>query len=192
MHIQTQTISRGCRTKATGDEYIFTREKYNSVCVDSRGQQFDYGTIRGEYPPIDTTGSGCSTACVKGISVDKAKGCNQRPPSNRLVGFQYDCESTTCKCLYEAGTLGNQYSQCFDDMNTSNHGSGQVYSTKPQQGQTCYSLHIQSNNPPPSPTPSSRSPTYEPTTPAVSFYEVLLVTRASFWCPICSYYISPR
>jgi hypothetical protein len=136
-----------------GDDYIFTRQKYNSVCVDSNGKQFEYGTIIGEYPPIDTTGSGCSTACVKGISVDKAKGCNQRPPSNRLVGFQYDCERAECKCLYEAGTLSNQYERCFDDMNLSNQGNGQVYGTKPQQGETCYSLYIQQDNPPPTPTP---------------------------------------
>jgi hypothetical protein len=134
-----------------GDEYIFTRQKYNSVCVDSHGQQFEYGTIIGEYPPIDTAGGGCSTACVKGVSVDMAKGCNQRPPSNRLVGFQYDCERATCKCLYEAGTLSNQYERCFDDMNLSNQGNGQVHGTKPQQGETCYSLYIQQDNTPPPP-----------------------------------------
>jgi len=131
-----------------GDEYVFTRQKYNSVCIDSHGQQFEYGTIIGEYPPIDTAGGGCSAACVNGVSVDVAKGCNQRPPSNRLVGFQYDCERATCKCLYEAGTLSNQYERCFDDMNLSNQGNGQVYGTKPQQGETCYSLNIQVLTPP--------------------------------------------
>jgi len=43
--------------------------------------------------------------------------------------------------------------QCFHFMNTSNQGTGQVYSTQPQQGETCYSLQIQSSSPPPSPTP---------------------------------------
>ena len=135
------------------EDFIFTRQKYNSVCVDSRGNQFEYGEIAGIYPPINEPESGCSTACVKGVSVDQARGCNQRPPSNKLVGFEYDCSRATCKCLYEAGTLGNQYSQCFDDMNTSNKGTGEVDRTTPQQGETCYSLYIQSNNPPPSPTP---------------------------------------
>ncbi len=135
------------------DSYIFTRQKYNSVCVGSNGQQFEYGTIVGEYPPIDMEGGGCSTACVIGVSSDQARGCNNRPPPNRLVGFEYDCEQATCKCLYQAGTLGNQYSQCFAEMNTNNGGSGQVLTTLPQQGETCYSLHIQSNDPIPSPTP---------------------------------------
>ena len=136
-----------------GDSYIFTRQKYNSVCVGSNGQQFEYGTIVGVYPSIDAPGGGCSTACVIGVSSDQARGCNNRPPSNRLVGFEYDCEQATCKCLYQAGTLGNQYSQCFADMNTNNGGNGQVLTTQPQQGETCYSLYIQSNKPIPSPTP---------------------------------------
>ena len=130
------------------DSYIFTRQKYNSICVDSQGRQFEYGTIQGEYTPIDEVGGGCSTACVEGVSSDQARGCNQRPPSDMLVGFQYDCDAATCYCLYEAGTLGDQYSDCFDDMNTSNEGSGQVYGTIPQQGETCYSLQIQVNTPP--------------------------------------------
>ena len=127
-----------------GDSYIFTRQKYNSVCVGSNGQQFEYGTIVGEYPPIDMEGGGCSTACVIGVSSDQARGCNNRPPSNRLVGFEYDCEQDTCKCLYQAGTLGNQYSKCFDDMNTSNQGdvfssgSAEMVYTLPSQGRTCY------------------------------------------------------
>mmetsp|Transcript_25400 Transcript_25400/g.36251 ORF Transcript_25400/g.36251 Transcript_25400/m.36251 type:complete len:283 (+) Transcript_25400:189-1037(+) len=135
------------------EDFIFTRQKYNSVCVDSNGRGFEYGTIQGVYTPIDEAGGGCSTFCVEGTSVDAARGCNQRPPSDRLVGFQYDCESATCKCLYEAGTLGNQYNQCFDDMNTSYQGTGQISDTRPQQGETCYSLQIQSTNPPPPPAP---------------------------------------
>eukprot|EP00986_Skeletonema_menzelii_P004926 scaffold1723_cov144-Skeletonema_menzelii.AAC.8 len=131
-----------------GEDYIFTRQKYNSVCVDSHNREYEYGTIPGVYTPIDEAGGGCSTFCVEGTSSDSARGCNLRPPSNKLVGFQYDCESATCKCLYEAGTLNNQYSRCFDDMNTSNKGNGQVSGTKVQQGETCYSLHIQSTDPP--------------------------------------------
>ena len=131
-----------------GEDYIFTRQKYNSVCVDSHNREYEYGTIPGVYTPIDEAGGGCSTFCVEGTSSDSARGCNLRPPSNKLVGFQYDCESATCKCLYEAGTLNNQYSRCFDDMNTSNKGNGQVSGTKGQQGETCYSVHIQSTDPP--------------------------------------------
>ncbi len=105
--------------------------------------QFEYGTIEGVYPSIDTPGGGCSNFCIKGYGTAEARGCNQFPPQTQLVGFEYDCEQATCKCLYQAGTLGS-LSKCFDDMNTSNQGN--VYSggsaeeaySLPSQGQTCY------------------------------------------------------
>jgi hypothetical protein len=121
------------------------------VCVDSHNIQFEYGTIPGVYTPIDEAGGGCSTFCVQGTSNNAARGCNQLPPSNKLVGFQYDCESATCYCLYQAGTLNDKYSQCFYEMNTSNKGTGQVSGTTPQQGETCYSLHTQPTEPTPPP-----------------------------------------
>ena len=127
-----------------GYRNTFMRQKYNSECVDSTGQQFEYGTIEGVNPSIATPGGGCSNLCIKGYGRAEARGCNQFPPAQNLVGFEYDCEQATCKCLYQAGTLGNQYSKCFDDMNTSNQGN--VYSggsaeeaySLPSQGQTCY------------------------------------------------------
>jgi hypothetical protein len=122
----------------------FIRQKYNSECVDSTGLQFEYGTIEGVYPSIATPGEGCSNFCIKGYGRAEARGCNQFPPTKNLVGFEYDCEQATCKCLYQTGTLGNQYSKCFDDMNTSNQGnafssgSSEMVYTLPSQGQTCY------------------------------------------------------
>ena len=134
-----------------GDSYIFTRQKYNSVCVDSNGKQYEWGAIEGVYPSISTPGGGCSNLCVKGYGRAEARGCSssQRPDPNNLVGFEYDCDKAICYCLYQAGTLGNEYDDCFDDMNTRNQGTGEVFNTHPQQGETCYSLQIQPNNPPP-------------------------------------------
>ena len=51
-----------------GDDYIFKRQKYNSVCVDSHNREFEYGTIQGVYQ------AGCSTVCVEGTSSDSARG----------------------------------------------------------------------------------------------------------------------
>ena len=134
-------------------EFIFTRQRYNSICVDSRGREFEYGTIQGVYTPIDEAGGGCSALCVEGTIADPARGCSSRPPADRLVGFEYSCANATCKCLYQRGTLSSQYQRCFHDINTSNNGrvSGQVVSTIPQPGETCYSLHTQ-------PSSSSRKP----------------------------------
>jgi len=139
-----------------GYRNTFMRQKYNSECVDSTGQQFEYGTIEGVNPSIATPGGGCSNFCIKGYGRAEARGCNQFPPAQNLVGFEYDCEQDTCKCLYQAGTLGNQYSKCFDDMNTSNQGdvfssgSAEMVYTLPSQGQTCYARVFDG---PPTPAP---------------------------------------
>ena len=130
--------------------------RYNTECVDSTGEPFEYGTIEGVYPSIDTPGGGCSTMCIEGYGRAEARGCSQRPPTTELVGFEYDCEQATCKCLYQVGTLNDYYSKCFDDINTSNQGN--VYSnndqlenvyTLPKQGQTCYARDFE-----PSPSPA--------------------------------------
>eukprot|EP00986_Skeletonema_menzelii_P021088 scaffold33169_cov166-Skeletonema_menzelii.AAC.1 len=139
-------------------EMTFFPTKYNTECVDSTGEQFEYGTIEGVNPSIDTPGGGCSNFCIKGYGRAEARGCYQRPPVSELVGFEYDCEQATCKCLYQVGTLGDQYSECFDDMNASNQGNvfsnqdklENVY-TLPKQGQTCYARLF--NAPSPSPAP---------------------------------------
>lgn len=132
-----------------GNSYIFSRQKYNSVCVDPQGQEYEYGAIEGYYG----SATPCSTACVEGYSRAEQRGCsaNQRPPINNLVGFQYDCEAATCYCLYDRGTLGNQYEQCFDYMDTGYQGSGPVSTTEAQYGETCYTVEIQSQSGPPGP-----------------------------------------
>ncbi len=132
-----------------GNYYMFTRQEYNSVCVDPQGQEYEYGAIEGYYG----SATPCSTACVEGYSRAEQRGCsaNQRPPLNNLVGFQYDCEAATCYCLYDSGTLGNQYEQCFDFMDTGYQGSGPVSTTEAQYGETCYTVEIQSQSGPPGP-----------------------------------------
>jgi hypothetical protein len=129
-----------------GYRSTFIRREYNSKCVDSTGLRFEYGTIEGVYPSIATPGGGCSNLCIKGYGTAEARGCSQFPPAQYLVGFEYNCEQATCKCLYQAGTLGNQYSTCFDDMNTSYQGNvfssgsadAEMVYTLSSQGETCY------------------------------------------------------
>lgn len=145
-----------------GNDYIFRRMQYNSICVDDKGKQYEWGAIQGVYPSIATPGGGCSNLCVKGYGRAKAKGCSssQRPDPKKLVGFKYECEKATCYCLYEKDVLSSKYNKCFDSMNTSNTGSGDVTRTTTKSGTTCYSLHIQPSNPP---APQPRKPTRKPT-----------------------------
>lgn len=137
-----------------GDDYIFSRERYNSICVDSDNREYQSGKIEGFWPPIDEPNSGCSKACVSGYGRGEARGCTSMKP-DKLVGFNYNCEEAACYCLYERNTWMDDNSPCFDSMDIYNNGKGDVASTEVQQGSTCYSLHVQPS-PTPSPTPRPR------------------------------------
>ena len=67
------------------------------------------------------------------------------PPLSELVGYEYDCDSVTCYCLYNEGILTDKYSRCFDSMNTSGHGylTTEGVSTVTALDRTCYSLSTQ-------------------------------------------------
>lgn len=132
-----------------GNDYIFSRSRYNSVCVDSHGHKYQSGKIEGIYPPIDEPDSGCSAACVSGYGRGRARGCTSMKP-DKLVGFNYNCNEHACYCLYERNTWSDEDSPCFDSMDISNRGQGDVYDTQVEVGSTCYSLYVQ---PVPAPTP---------------------------------------
>ena len=139
-----------------GNDYIFSRMHYNSECVDDTNRQYDWGAIQGVNTGTEDV---CGSMCVKGHGSFEARGCStsQRPDPKKLVGFNYDCDEATCYCLYERYTLSNKYNRCFDEMNTSNDGQGDVFQTTTKPGTTCYSLHIQPSDPPPSPEPRGKS-----------------------------------
>lgn len=146
-----------------GNDYIFTRSKYSSICVDNDGEQYEWGKVEGTYPPIDEPDGGCSATCVSGYGRGQARGCTSMHP-DKLVGYNYNCDENACYCLYERGTLSSADEPCFDSMDTSYNGEGDVARTQVQQGSTCYSLHVQPA-PAPTPPPGSsicvRSPNYE-------------------------------
>ena len=61
--------------------------------------------------------------------------------------------------LYEKNTWSGNSSPCFDEMDTSNKGKGDVFNTKVEVGSTCYSLQTQpSPTEEPSPTPAPQEP----------------------------------
>ena len=47
-----------------GMSYIFTREPFHTICVDSDNQAYEYGALTGYH----TTGEPCASACVEGKS----------------------------------------------------------------------------------------------------------------------------
>lgn len=134
-----------------GKDYIFTRMKYNSVCVDSTGEQYENGKIEGVYPPIDDPNGGCGKLCIEGYGRGQARGCTSMKP-NHLVGFNYNCDENACYCLYESGTWNGDSTPCFDSIDTDYDGEGDVAGTEVQRGSTCYYLQVQ---PAPAPAPGS-------------------------------------
>jgi len=143
-----------------GNDYIFRRQKYNSMCVDTNNKQYQWGKVLGVNPPIDEPNSGCSKVCISGYGRGEQRGCSSMKP-NKLVGFNYNCDEAACYCLYEKNTWSGNSSPCFDSMNTSYNGQGDVSGTKTNQGTTCYSLNVQSA-PTPNPPPGSSICTYSP------------------------------
>lgn len=143
-----------------GNDYIFTRKRYNSICVDSNNRQYQWGKVDGIYPPIDEEDGGCSDVCISGYGRASARGCSSMKP-NKLVGFNYNCDEAACYCLYEKNTWNGNSSPCFDEMDTSYNGQGDVSGTKTNVGSTCYSLRVQSA-PSPGPPPGSSICTYAP------------------------------
>ena len=78
-----------------GKDYIFSRMKYNSVCVDSHEKDYQWGKVEGVNPPIDEPDSGCSDTCVSGYGRGQARGCTSMKP-DKLVGFNYNCNESAC------------------------------------------------------------------------------------------------
>ena len=77
-----------------GDDYLFTRMKYNSMCTDSNDNQYQWGKIEGVWPSTSND-LGCSNLCVAGHGSFEARGCTSMQP-DKLVGFEYDCDESAC------------------------------------------------------------------------------------------------
>ena len=71
-----------------GNDYIFTRQRYNSICVDSNNRQYQWGKVNGIYPPIDEEDGGCSDVCISGYGRADSRGCRKvRVSIVLLCGF---------------------------------------------------------------------------------------------------------
>lgn len=82
-------------------------------CVDDQGHLYE----RGEFDNIDTFQE-CAKVCVSSTPASLAL-------SDSFRGFDFDCPSKTCYCLYEGGTLDTGNAAGFD---SSSYGIGEEYS----------------------------------------------------------------
>ena len=111
-----------------------SRMKFNlfqtdAECVDSDGISYE----RGSFDDVDDAEE-CADMCVNvaegDLSVD-------------LRGFTYNCDSMTCDCLYDEGTIDDKTGRSFDNSNYKNKsrkGKGSITRSTRQNDAFCYKL----------------------------------------------------
>jgi len=100
----------------------------NAECVDSRDQLYEYGQF------VDTLDfSECADLCVNSVPSNLAF-------SSSFRGFDFECASATCNCLYDAGTLDSKNSNSFSRINKSPTGRGSISGTTPRSSAYCGKL----------------------------------------------------
>ncbi|KAL7547700.1 hypothetical protein ACHAWF_010975 [Thalassiosira exigua] len=114
------------RIRRGGQRYRFDLVKSNAQCVDRRDRRYEYGQFRRVRNFED-----CADKCVKDVS---------RSLLDNFRGIDYDCDSSTCQCLYDSGTLSSRSSNSFDRTNRNNRGTGPIDGTKRKRGFYCGEL----------------------------------------------------
>ena len=77
--------------------------------------------------------SACAELCVNDVPDSLAFDGNFR-------GYDYDCDSMTCNCLYDAGTLDSRNGGRFDRTNRNEPGQGSITGTSNMGGVYCGKL----------------------------------------------------
>ena len=108
----------------------------HSQCGDANRRLYEYGEVRGEV--MDA--SECAEKCVNGVTDYLA---------DELLGFDYDCEYLTCRCLYSAGTIEDGGSETragrngFRTTDTDYDGEGSITTgveKRDSEGIYCFKL----------------------------------------------------
>lgn len=76
---------------------------------------------------------------------DSAEYCVNGTPESLVAsgsfrGYNFDCQRSTCRCLYDEGTLDNRNSGRFDRTNRNEPGSGSVAGTTRKSSSYCAKL----------------------------------------------------
>mmetsp|Transcript_6125 Transcript_6125/g.15284 ORF Transcript_6125/g.15284 Transcript_6125/m.15284 type:complete len:185 (-) Transcript_6125:149-703(-) len=111
-----------------------SRMKFNlfesdAECADSN----DYLYERGSFDNVKDAGE-CADMCVNTADSDL---------SIDLRGFEYDCDTMVCGCLYDEGTIDNDTSRSFDRSNHMNRnvkGRGSITKSIRKYDSFCYKL----------------------------------------------------
>ena len=124
--------SSGCKidekkpSKSRADKkYYFEIYKKDALCLDKDKEKYEYG----QYDDVSKFSS-CAKKCVeKGPSTILKK----------LQGYNWNCRTKKCRCLYDEGTLKSKYD--FDEYKTSDRdGKGSVKKTSKADNWNCAKL----------------------------------------------------
>ena len=107
-------------------KYYFEIEKKNAKCLDKDKYKYEYG----QYDDVSKFSS-CAKKCVEKGPSDILK---------KLQGYNWNCKTKKCQCLYDKGTLKKKYD--FDSYKTGSDykGKGSVKKTSSSDKWNCAKL----------------------------------------------------
>ncbi|KAL7528676.1 hypothetical protein ACHAWF_002660 [Thalassiosira exigua] len=106
--------------------FIVDLVESNARCVDRRDRPYEYGSFRRVRSFED-----CAEYCVKDVP---------RRLLESFRGIDFDCNSSSCRCLYDSGSLSNRMRSGFDRVNRNNRGRGPVEGAERRRGVYCGKL----------------------------------------------------
>lgn len=116
------------RADRNGERFRFNLVKSDAQCVDNRDRNYEWG----EYNKVDNF-SACAELCVNNTPESLVTGGTFR-------GYDYDCDSRLCRCLYDAGTLDSRNSGRFERTNRNGTGEGSISDTTQKRSYYCAKL----------------------------------------------------
>mmetsp|Transcript_28102 Transcript_28102/g.57739 ORF Transcript_28102/g.57739 Transcript_28102/m.57739 type:complete len:177 (+) Transcript_28102:83-613(+) len=98
------------RPVRNGQRNRFNLESLSAFCADANGVTYEWGS-QNRINNADE----CAEFCVNGVPNDSLY--------DALRGFEYNCGSTACRCLYDQGSINSANSRSFRDSNYNNRST---------------------------------------------------------------------
>eukprot|EP00579_Thalassiosira_antarctica_P009759 CAMPEP_0201907842 /NCGR_PEP_ID=MMETSP0903-20130614/51_1 /ASSEMBLY_ACC=CAM_ASM_000552 /TAXON_ID=420261 /ORGANISM="Thalassiosira antarctica, Strain CCMP982" /LENGTH=193 /DNA_ID=CAMNT_0048442017 /DNA_START=114 /DNA_END=695 /DNA_ORIENTATION=+ len=109
--------------------FRFNLFESGAECIGPNGRVYEFG----EFERVDNS-SDCGDLCVN--EADSSL-------STELRGFNYECNSRVCQCLYDESTLDDDTSRSFDHSNyltRTRKGKDSIRNTSRKNGSYCFKL----------------------------------------------------
>lgn len=97
-----------------GQRFRFNLVDEDAQCVDIYGRTYQWGQFNNCQ-----SFSECADLCVNNAPGSLAANGSFR-------GYDFDCEQSVCRCLYDSGTLNNKNSGRFNRVNRNEPGRGSI------------------------------------------------------------------